>query len=139
MIVNYFFCSETNDIFLVECPGGKRTREVLEKIIVDHVEVGTKIITDGWKAYQHLEELGFYMFSFYKKIWKFYCDHAIFRYKSKLSKIIYDKVTFGVSSTTISTMSTRTQGIIPTKLSLPGLPSKGLFHVEDRTTSRGYL
>ena len=66
MIVNYFFCSETNDIFLVECPGGKRTREVLEKIIVDHVEVGTKIITDGWKAYQHLEELGFYMFFFIK-------------------------------------------------------------------------
>ena len=36
-----------HDIFLVECPGGKRTREVLEKIIVDHVEVGTKIIMDG--------------------------------------------------------------------------------------------
>ena len=51
--------SETNEIFLVECPGGLRTREVLEKIIVEHVEVGTKIITDGWKGYVHLEELGF--------------------------------------------------------------------------------
>ena len=53
---NHF--SETNEIFLVECPGGKRTREVLETIIVNNVEVGTKIITDGWTAYQHLGERG---------------------------------------------------------------------------------
>ena len=52
-----------------------------------------------------------------------------FAVKSKKEKV----------SSTISTMSTRTQGIIRTKLGLPGLPSKGLFHVEDRTTSRGYL
>ena len=49
---------ETNDIFLVECPGGKRTREVLEPIIEAHVAPGTHIITDGWAAYRHLEEKG---------------------------------------------------------------------------------
>ena len=54
----YLISSETNEIFLVECPGGLRTREVLEKIILEHVEVRTKIITDGWKGYIHLEELG---------------------------------------------------------------------------------
>ena len=45
-------------MFLVECPGGKRTREVLEKIIVDHVQPGTTIFTDCWAAYNHLEDLG---------------------------------------------------------------------------------
>ena len=45
-------------MFLVECPGGRRTREVLEKIIVDHVQPGSTIYTDGWKAYHHLGDLG---------------------------------------------------------------------------------
>ena len=45
-------------MFLVECPGGLRTREVLEKIIVDHVQPGSIICTDGWAAYNHLEDLG---------------------------------------------------------------------------------
>ena len=45
-------------MFLVECPGGFRTREVLEKIILEHVELGTTIYTDCWKAYNHLEDLG---------------------------------------------------------------------------------
>ena len=45
-------------MFLVECPGGRRTREVLEKIIVEHVEPGTTIFTDCWAAYNHLEDLG---------------------------------------------------------------------------------
>ena len=49
---------EDNAMFLVECPGGRRTREVLEKIIVEHVEPGTTIFTDCWAAYNHLEELG---------------------------------------------------------------------------------
>ena len=64
----YDYHRETNDIFLVECPGGKRTREVLEPIISKHVAPGTHIITDGWKAYRHLEEKGlffFRMFSLY--------------------------------------------------------------------------
>ena len=56
----YGFSRETNDIFLVECPGGKRTREVLEHIIVNHVAEGSHIITDGWAAYRHLDEKGSY-------------------------------------------------------------------------------
>ena len=54
----YLISRETNEIFLVECPGGKRTRKVLEPIIVKHVMEGSHIITDGWAAYQHLEERG---------------------------------------------------------------------------------
>ena len=54
-----YISRETNDIFLVECPGGKRTRPVLEHIIVNHVKEGSHIITDGWAAYRHLEEKGF--------------------------------------------------------------------------------
>ena len=57
-------------MFLVECPGGRRTREVLEKIILEHVEKGTTIHTDCWSAYNHLGDLGisnmsniFYIFS----------------------------------------------------------------------------
>jgi hypothetical protein len=42
----------------VEFPGGKRTREVLEKIITEHVFPGTRILTDGWAGYRHLEALG---------------------------------------------------------------------------------
>ena len=59
------------------------------------------------------------MFVFYiKNYGNFIVNTQYSDTNQKLSKIIYDKVTFGVSSTTISTMSTRTQGIIPTKLSL---------------------
>ena len=49
---------EDNRIFLVECPGGKRTREVLMKIIHDHVLPGTHILTDGWAAYRTLGDEG---------------------------------------------------------------------------------
>ena len=45
-------------MFLVECPGGRRTREVLEKIILEHVEQSTTIHTDCWSAYNHIGELG---------------------------------------------------------------------------------
>ena len=31
---------------------------MLEKIILAHVAPGTHIITDGWPAYRHLEEIG---------------------------------------------------------------------------------
>ena len=53
---------ETGDLFLAECPiiGGisRRTKDVLLKIIQEHVHVGTTILTDGWAAYRSLPELG---------------------------------------------------------------------------------
>ena len=58
MVVNTSMFREDNAMFLVECPGGRRTREVLEKIILEHVEKGTTIHTDCWSAYNHLGDLG---------------------------------------------------------------------------------
>ena len=49
---------ETGEIFVAECPGGKRTREVLEAMIQQHVHTGTTILTDGWMAYRQLASLG---------------------------------------------------------------------------------
>ena len=43
-------CRQTRDIFLTLCQGNKRDRPTLEKIIVDNVEKGTTLYTDGWKA-----------------------------------------------------------------------------------------
>ena len=56
-------------MFLVECPGGLRTREVLEKIITEHVEKGTTIYTDCWAEYTHLEDLGDYFCGQFKGVW----------------------------------------------------------------------
>ena len=50
---------ETKEIFVVRCPKNKRDRETLEKLIVENVEKGTKIITDGWAAYKRLNTLGY--------------------------------------------------------------------------------
>ena len=52
-------CRETGDVFLERCTNNRRDRPTLERIITTHVEKGTRIITDGWKAYAHLEELGY--------------------------------------------------------------------------------
>ena len=52
-------CRQTREIFLAICPGNKRDRPTLEKIIVEHVEAGTTLYTDGWKAYEQLERLGY--------------------------------------------------------------------------------
>ena len=41
------------------CPGNKRDRPTLEKIILDKVHPGTTIYTDGLKAYQDLESHGY--------------------------------------------------------------------------------
>ena len=49
---------ETGEIFVCECPGGKRTKEVLEELITKHVETGSVILTDGWQAYRDLARLG---------------------------------------------------------------------------------
>ena len=54
--------NETREMFLVECPVingvSRRTKEVLHKIILEHVHEGTTILTDGWAAYRSLPELG---------------------------------------------------------------------------------
>ena len=49
---------ETGEIFVAECPGGKRTKVVLEAMIKQHVHTGTNILTDGWMAYRDLARLG---------------------------------------------------------------------------------
>ena len=43
---------------MAECPGGKRTKVVLEAMIKQHVHTGTNILTDGWMAYRDLARLG---------------------------------------------------------------------------------
>ena len=50
---------ETKEMFIVQCPNNKRDKATLEKLILDNVAIGTKIITDGWSAYQKLVELGY--------------------------------------------------------------------------------
>ena len=51
---------DTNDCFLVPCPGGKRSAEVLLPIIQRWVLPGTTIHTDGWRAYRQLSERGYH-------------------------------------------------------------------------------
>ena len=46
-------------MFVVKCPKNKRDKETLEQLILDNVEIGTKIITDGWAAYKGLSALGY--------------------------------------------------------------------------------
>lgn len=36
-----------------------RTKETLEKLILENVELGTEIITDNWKSYSGIGQLGF--------------------------------------------------------------------------------
>ena len=52
-------CRETKEVFLAICPDNKRDKATLLPIIKENVEVGTRIITDGWKAYRTLGEEGF--------------------------------------------------------------------------------
>ena len=56
------FFSETGEAFLEECPNNKRDRKTLEDIILKRVRLGTKILTDGWSSYKHLQELGCVVF-----------------------------------------------------------------------------
>ena len=58
-ILSYLTYRETKEIFVVKCPGNKRDKGTLEKLIMENVEKGTKIITDGWAAYKGLKHLGF--------------------------------------------------------------------------------
>lgn len=45
-------CRETEEMFLIQCPGNKRDKITLETLILDHVEQGTRIYTDGWASYK---------------------------------------------------------------------------------------
>ena len=50
---------ETKEIFVVQCTNNKNDKATLDKHILDNVAQGTKIITDGWAAYQKLNTIGF--------------------------------------------------------------------------------
>ena len=52
-------CRETKDVFLKQCDNNLRDRATLEHIIANHVEKGSRILTDGWAAYTHLNKLGY--------------------------------------------------------------------------------
>ena len=52
-------CRETKEIFLVALPNNKRDRRTLEPIILAHILPGTTVISDCWKAYDHLGAVGF--------------------------------------------------------------------------------
>ena len=56
-----FFFRETGESFLEPCPNNKRDRKTLETLILKRVRLGTKILTDGWSGYKHLEELGIFL------------------------------------------------------------------------------
>ena len=53
---NYHF-RETKEMFFVRCPQNKRDKATLDQLILDNVEIGTKIISDGWAAYKGLSAL----------------------------------------------------------------------------------
>ena len=50
---------ETNHCFLTSCPANRRNEATLLPIIQQFVLPGTKIITDGWKAYINLGQHGY--------------------------------------------------------------------------------
>ena len=50
---------DTGDFRLEICPGNKRDSRTLLALIEKHVEPGTTIFTDCWRAYNGLTELGF--------------------------------------------------------------------------------
>ena len=52
-------CRETREVFLVPLPDNKRDRATLEPIILSHILPGTTVISDCWKAYDHLGDVGF--------------------------------------------------------------------------------
>lgn len=49
----------SEDLRLVVCPQNKRDAATLVNIIKDHVEVGSIIHTDEWKAYSGLSNYGY--------------------------------------------------------------------------------
>ena len=53
-----FAIRETGECFLEPCPDNKRDRATLESLILKRVRPGTRVLTDGWAGYKHLEKLG---------------------------------------------------------------------------------
>lgn len=51
--------AQNGQLRLERCPGNRRTSAVLHEMISRHVEPGSEIHTDGWRAYQGLENLGY--------------------------------------------------------------------------------
>ena len=57
-----FFFSETGEAFLEEYPNNKRDQKTLEELILKRVQLGTKILEDGWSSYEHFQELSCVVF-----------------------------------------------------------------------------
>ena len=56
------FFSETGEAFLEEYPNNKRDQKTLEELILKRVQLGTKILEDGWSSYEHFQELSCVVF-----------------------------------------------------------------------------
>ena len=50
---------ETNEQFMVICPGNNRTKAVLWPLIQANVKAGVTLFSDGWKAYRKLPTIGY--------------------------------------------------------------------------------
>ena len=57
-----FFFSETGEALLEEYPNNKRDQKTLEELILKRVQLGTKILEDGWSSYEHFQELSCVVF-----------------------------------------------------------------------------
>ena len=53
------WCRTTRECFLVECTNNKRDHHTLLRLIKQHVNPGTIILTDKWRGYNALERHGF--------------------------------------------------------------------------------
>ena len=49
----------TGRCFMRACPDNNRTKKALWPIVQAHVLIGTDLITDGWRAYRRLPEIGY--------------------------------------------------------------------------------
>ena len=47
------------EVFVALCPGNKRDKATLEKMIMENVEPGSTVYTDGWAAYKKLSDCGY--------------------------------------------------------------------------------